>query len=117
MHITADRRQDVLVLQPQGRFDAHSVHEFRALLASNRRQERDEVAVDLTGVEFVDETALAALADARTDLQLSDGDLVLASPSESVRIILELTGRAGTFGFVPSGDGIVGELRSRARVA
>jgi anti-anti-sigma factor len=117
MHITAARRQDVLVLQPQGRFDAHAVHEFRALLASNRRQERDEVAVDLTGVEFVDETALAALADARTDLQLSDGDLVLASPSDSVRIILELTGRRGDFALAPTRDGAVGATRSLLAVA
>ncbi|MDH3607102.1 MAG: STAS domain-containing protein [Acidimicrobiia bacterium] len=101
MNITARRRDNVLVLQPTGRFDAHSIDDFRALLASNRRQERDEVAVDLNEVEFVDESVLAALAEARSDLRGSDGDLVLASPSQSVRIILELTGRFDDFVVVP----------------
>ncbi|MBT8194252.1 MAG: STAS domain-containing protein [Acidimicrobiia bacterium] len=117
MHITAARREDVLVLQPQGRFDAHAVPEFRALLASNRRQERDEVAVDLNGVEFVDEQALAALVDARTSLKATDGDLVLASPSDSVRVILELTGRSNDFALVPSREGAAGAARSLLAVA
>ena len=97
MQITASRRDEVLVLEPEGRFDAHAVDEFRARLASNVRRESDEVAVNLNRVEFVDETALTALIDARSELRASDGDLVLASPSQSVRIILELTGRVHDF--------------------
>ena len=97
MQITASRRDEVLVLEPQGRFDAHAVDEFRARLAGNLRRERDVVAVNLNRVEFVDETALTALVDVRTELRANDGDLVLASPSQSVRIILELTGRVHDF--------------------
>lgn len=102
MDITATRREDVLVLEPRGRFDAHAVDAFRTLLASKRRRRSDDVAVDLHHVEFVDERALAALAEARAELRGSDGDLVLASPSQSVRIILELTGRHDDFVVLPS---------------
>ena len=116
MDISTTRRDDVLILRPVGRFDAHAVNDFRALLASTRRRDRDEVAVDLAGVEFVDEQALAALADARSDLRASDGDLVLASPSQSVRIILELTGRADDFLVFPSRDA-AGAARNLVGVA
>jgi anti-anti-sigma factor len=104
MHITGTGQDDVLILRPTGRFDGPVVNDFRALLASNRRRERDEVAVDLDPFEFVDEQALAALADARTEPRASDGDLVPASPSGSVQIILELTGVSWDFIEVPAGE-------------
>ena len=100
MQITTSRRENVLVLQPRGRFDAHAVEPFHAALASQRRR-HDEVAVDLNEVEFVDETALAALAAARTELRGRNGARVLASPSHSVRVILELTGRDADFTVQP----------------
>ncbi len=117
MDITATRREDVLVLEPHGRFDAHAIDSFRSLLASKRRREGDEVAIDLHQVEFVDEEALAALADARAQLNGTDGDLVLASPSQSVRIILELTGRHDDFVVFPSSPMAIGAYRGLREAA
>lgn len=117
MDITATHRDDVLVVRPRGRFDAHTIGDFRAALASNARRDSKDVAVDLTQVEFVDEAALAALVAARAELNAADGDLVLASPSQSVRIILELTGRSNDFLVFPSDDTAIGAVRNAGVVA
>lgn len=117
MQITTRRQENTLVLRPTGRFDAHAVASFQAVLASNRRRERDEVAVDLNEVEFVDERALTALAEARTELRSTDGDLVLASPSQSVRIILELTGRFDDFVVFPTDEMAIAAIHGLQRAA
>ena len=57
------------------------------------------------------------LADVRTELRDRNGDLVLASPSQSVRIILELTGRHEDFVVFPSGEMAIGAMRGLQGVA
>jgi anti-sigma B factor antagonist len=55
------------------------------------------VVVDLAAVEFIDCHALGALVRARKLARRAGGDLVLASPREPVRRLLDLTGLAGMF--------------------
>jgi anti-sigma B factor antagonist len=50
-----------------------------------------EIIVDLTGLEFIDSSGVAALARGRKHARLAGGDLVLAAPQEQVLRVLTLT--------------------------
>ena len=82
-------------LRLAGRFDAHEVDTFRTILdqilegATSGPATR--VSVSLAEVEFIDSTALAELVRGMKKCRERDGDLILISPSDSVRVILELT--------------------------
>lgn len=74
-----------------GRFDAHEAPQLRAWIDEELFLERDRLTVDLSDVDFLDSTALAELVRGMKRARLAGGDLVLARPSETVKVILELT--------------------------
>jgi anti-anti-sigma factor len=52
----------------------------------------DEIIVDLAGVTFIDSSGLRVLVRAHKRQRDSGGRFVIASPSEAVRRLLEITG-------------------------
>ncbi len=82
-------------LRLAGRFDAHEVDTFRAILGQildgSGSGAATRVLVSLAEVEFIDSTALAELVRGMKHCRERDGDLILVSPSDPVRVILELT--------------------------
>jgi anti-sigma B factor antagonist len=50
-----------------------------------------EIIVDLTGLEFIDSSGVAALAQVRKHARLAGGDLLLAAPQQQVLRILTIT--------------------------
>ncbi len=75
----------------RGRFDAHEAPAFRDALDAAMDNGHHDLAVVLTDVEFVDSTALAELVRGMKRCREAGGDLALVSPSDPVRVILELT--------------------------
>jgi anti-sigma B factor antagonist len=79
------------VLPIQGRFDAHQVsqvqQEFDALLTAGARH----IILDLSGVSFVDSSALAVLVQGLRRCRERNGELLLCGLQGSARTILELT--------------------------
>ncbi|MCU1534627.1 MAG: anti-sigma factor antagonist, partial [Glaciihabitans sp.] len=49
------------------------------------------VVVDLTRVEFMDSSGLGALVSGMKAARLAGGDLRIASPTEQVKLVLQLT--------------------------
>lgn len=78
-------------LRLQGRFDAHEAPGFRSELDRLLASGTVHLQVELSDVEFVDSTALAELIRGMKRCREAGGDLVLAAPSDPVRVILELT--------------------------
>lgn len=78
-------------LRIEGRFDAHEVAMFRTAVDTNLNSGRSHIRIELSAVEFVDSSALAELVRGMKLCREAGGDLVLASPSDPVRVILELT--------------------------
>ncbi len=74
-----------------GRFDAHEADLFRAAVEQALEDGHHNIRVHLANVEFVDSTALAELVRGMKRCRELRGDLVLVSPSDPVRVILELT--------------------------
>jgi anti-sigma B factor antagonist len=83
---------DVAVVQASGELDIHSSHEFRGCLGRAVDEGVARVVVDLTGVTFIDSSALGALvAGARRAVEVGT-ELAIVCPPGSVARVLEITG-------------------------
>jgi ABC-type transporter Mla MlaB component len=63
-----ERVGDAVVVRLTGELDLYNAHEVRNALVEQAAGEPERVVVDLSGVEFIDSTALGVLIEARTKL-------------------------------------------------
>ncbi len=91
MNLQLDAFDNVTVIKISGRIDTHSVHRLRQqlLLAANGSDKN--IVIDLAGVDFIDSSGLATIVQAMKQCRASTGDLRLCKPTQSVRMVLELT--------------------------
>jgi anti-sigma B factor antagonist len=75
------------VLQLEGRFDAHAVHDFRRAAT----HVEGDLSLDLSRVEFIDSSGLAALVSLHQRQRQRGRFLRLLNPQDAVRLILEVT--------------------------
>jgi anti-sigma B factor antagonist len=90
-----ERHGATVVMRLAGELDLYNAAEVGEALAQAGGSGTDLLVVDLTGVEFVDSTALGALVEARRGLV--DTQLVLAAPAPEVRRALDVSGLATHF--------------------
>lgn len=74
-----------------GRFDAHEADTVKDVLLAEIESGNTNLGVNLAAVNFLDSSALATLTSGMKRCREARGDLVLLSPSDPVRVILELT--------------------------
>lgn len=91
MNIVTRAESGATVLSLDNRFDAYEVDGFRSVV-EQAVHPAAVVRLDLSGVRFIDSTALAELVRTRTALLRVGGRLLLDPLSDAVRVILEITG-------------------------
>jgi anti-sigma B factor antagonist len=74
-----------------GRFDAHESPALASWVDVRLAEGMSRLAVDLSDVSFIDSTALAVLVKGMKRARAAGGDLAIVKPSQTVRVILELT--------------------------
>jgi len=83
---------DVAVVQASGELDIHTNRAFKRCLVGAVQEGVARVVVDLTGVTFIDSSALGALVGgARRSAELRN-ELMIVCPPGSVARVLEITG-------------------------
>ncbi len=73
-----------------GRFDSFETAQFREKMDQFADQSH-EIRVHLGAVNFIDSSGLAELVRSMKRSREAGGDVVLCAPSQTVRVILELT--------------------------
>ena len=91
MEVTSDIEPGLIIATVRGRFDAHTVGTYVATVVDLVSPDYPNVIVDLSGVEFMDSSALAALVTTLKRTMEQRGQIVLAGAADAARIILELT--------------------------
>jgi anti-sigma B factor antagonist len=80
-----------------GELDLYNADEVRKALAGAADRQPERLVVDLSGVEFMDSTALGVLIEARTKLT-NRRAFLLAAPRMETRRALEVSGLDRHFG-------------------
>ena len=84
-----------IIMSISGRFDAHNVEKVKAVWANNT--ELTHIIIDLSGATFIDSLGLAGLVSGLKTTTQRKGRFAVCNPSESVRVILGLTGMNRAF--------------------
>lgn len=91
MDITHKLSDSVRVLGLAGRFDAHETQAVSAWFKEQTDAGNVHLVVNLSGVNFVDSTALSALVQGLKHCREKGGNLHLCTLQQPVRVIFELT--------------------------
>jgi len=91
VNLQLDVFDNVTVIKISGRIDTHSVQRLRQQLTLATSGSDKNIVIDLAGVDFIDSSGLATIVQAMKQCRTGAGDLRLCKPTQSVRMVLELT--------------------------
>jgi anti-sigma B factor antagonist len=100
LHLSSRPYSGHAVITLRGELDLVDAAAVAAALESAAARE-PRIIADLTGLDFIDASGVAALQRGRQHARDAGGDLLLAAPQEQVRRILAIIWEAGASG-VPS---------------
>jgi anti-sigma B factor antagonist len=114
MDLTTRQGDDEMVVTLAGELDVTEAASVAAGLTALSARGR-AVIVDLTGLEYIDASGVAALALVRQHTRIAGGDLLLAAPQRRILRVLTMTGLIDVFSVHPCvADAIAVAERSRA---
>ena len=108
MNITESTQNNIRIIQPQGRIDSEGALDLEMALHEVVEGGSYQVILDLSQVSYINSAGLRILADMLTRTQGSGGDLLLASPSQKIRRILQIIGFDNFFRMFDDVDTAVG---------
>jgi anti-sigma B factor antagonist len=94
------------IVTVRGEVDLHTAPKFQAAIV-RAAQTNGTVVVDMSGVAFMDSTALSALVRSKDSLQERETSLRLAAPSQAVERIFAVTGFEEYFEIFPSREAAI----------
>ena len=94
------------VIAVRGEVDLHTAPKFESAIERAARTNRT-VVVDMSGVAFMDSTALSALVRSKDSLQKQGTSLRFAAPSQAVERIFSVTGFRDYFEIFPSREAAI----------
>ncbi len=103
-------KYQLIVLKPQGYLDWHNGKAFREELDSLVPQTHHLWVIDLSKVDFIDSSGLAALVNGLYSAHSGGCRLVISNLQASVRVIFELTQLFLVFEIFESYDAVLDKL-------
>jgi anti-sigma B factor antagonist len=91
MELKSRSEGQVRILELSGRFDSYTATQVRQWVEEAADREPAQLVLNLSGVHFVDSTALATLVQGMKRCRQLNGDLRLCCLQQPVRMIFELT--------------------------
>lgn len=93
---------DVAVIALTGEVDIYSAPEFKETLVRGIEDGARRIIVDLSGVTFIDSTALGVLVSGAKRVRPQNGALDIVCSDENITRIFEITGLDRIFGIYAS---------------
>jgi anti-anti-sigma factor len=86
-----------VVVLIDGELDVSTAPQLRETLASVVSHRHGAVILDLSGVGFIDSSALGVILNASKQIKAQNGELAVASPTARITRIFEITGLSLSF--------------------
>lgn len=90
--IEAQQDGDATVLVLRGELDPHTAPRLRDQIDRAFAVGRSDLVLDLAGLTFIDSSGLRVIIGAHKEANEGGGRLVLRSPSQTARRLLDITG-------------------------
>jgi anti-sigma B factor antagonist len=97
LYLQTDKLSDGTGVTVTGELDMSNSQILEDYLNDEIQSEQNDLFLNLAELSFIDSSGLAVLLNTRRLLQSFDRSLVLLSPSQVVRRVLEITGLDGVF--------------------
>ncbi len=91
MEITSRIENDVIVISLSGRFDSSTVKNFKSTVTSLIEKHSPNIVFDLAAVRYIDSSALGSIVSLMRSVRDNDGDIKIASLTDKIRSVFELT--------------------------
>ena len=94
MKLNAERRANIVILQPVGRIDHQTADAFSVALApylETCNASGDRLLFDLSALDYISSAGLRVLMIATKRTKPVGGELAVAAPQDMVREVLEIT--------------------------
>ena len=92
IRLRVSEQDGVCVVEVLGEVDVHTSPQLREQLVALIESGANDIVLDMSELEFLDSTGLGVLVGALKRLVARHGTLVLRSPREATRKVLEITG-------------------------
>jgi anti-anti-sigma factor len=102
--VEAEMSHVVKTIKLYGSLDINRFDDFFREIVAAAKSKPDILIVDMHEVTFIDNSGMGALISALTILRANGGRLALCSLSESVEVLIELTGTQRFFDILPGQD-------------
>jgi anti-sigma B factor antagonist len=96
MKLTEKEIDGVTVLYPEGEADAYNCNQIKAAVGRLAEAGRLQVLINLSGLSYMDSSAIGVLVAGKTSLKKVGGDLKVCDPTKPVAKVFEVT-RVGSF--------------------
>ena len=100
-------RDAFTVLAVRGEVDVYTAPRFRERLIELVSEGKNQIVVDLEGVDFLDSTGLGVLVGGLKRLRSNDGDLSLVCTQSRILKVFEITGLTKVFAIHDTVDAAV----------
>jgi len=92
LQVDASTEGDQLVLVLTGELDPHTAPLLRERIDGARTENTAVLVLDIGGLRFIDSSGLRVIIGAHKDMTGRGGRLILRSPTETTRRLLDITG-------------------------
>ncbi len=102
MEFEVQKQGEVVVLAPAGEIDASNIPELQGAFSQILQKGNTKIVVDMSGVSYMDSSALGVLVNSLKQLRREQGSLKLANLNGNVERIFKLTRLINFFEAYPS---------------
>ena len=92
LQVDASNQDGQLVLVLVGELDPHTAPVLRDRIDQTLAPETTTLVLEVSGLRFIDSSGLRVIIGAHKEMAGRDGRLILRSPTETTRRLLEITG-------------------------
>ncbi len=110
MEITAEERQDIVIVHINGRMDATTVADFEEFCRSKLEENKSKLVVSMQGLEYISSAGLRGILLMEKMSRAKGGKIVFCALQEMVAEVFKISGFTSILKISPNIDEAIASL-------